>query len=889
MAGASAISAGLVRPGGAFADLVRLAAAQVEVALCEPIVWPSEHGLLARELVAANDFSRGPGGVAYEGGGHVCEGGGGFGGAVPGPTLRLYPGDRLKLKLINRLSGTLINDSTNIHVHGLHVSPRGSGDNVFITVEPDGEFQYEFQIPDKHPTGLFWYHPHFHGQARDQVNAGLAGAIIITERPGESPNARAALVATGARYPGPEARERLLVLQRLNPPPPTAPTGLLVNGQNIPTITIRRGEEQRWQILNASADNFFNIRVVDHELRRIAVDGNWIPNYGALPPLKVLPLGPAERAEVLITGLTEGERPFYEVRTLKKKINGQVQPPQTPVFDQDLEGIADDDMVIVADYDLLAKVVIEEGAAGTPTVPPQTASPLRRAPRKETPDREITFSPDPIFSIDNQYFSHGRVDQTVVLGATEMWRIFNEHEAFAGWHPFHLHVNDFDVLHTSVSPGELQPAFYQDTVPLPPLNDEGPGRVDISSTFADFTGRFVYHCHFLFHEDHGMMAVVEVVQPVEITGFAFAPQTVTIHAGPTVCGEVNSGTTVVWTNLDEDVHTVTADEVDGLTGRPLFDSGDLATCRSFAHTFDAPGMVTYHCAKHPDEKGEIVVTAEQTIEIIDSAFAPDSVEVARGTTVTWTNRDAASHAVTADDVNSSTGEPVFGSAPLDREKSFRHTFDTFGLFAYRCALHPEMTGALRVTEVTRRSVSIGISDEGLDQTEITMPPRSTVTWANRSSHPYSIQPTALFESGTLEPERVFEPGKPINPGMRFSHLFAGSDMTQTTVEYTVQPAGPEGTARTGKIHVVGSVTIVGSGFVPETVTIPAGAAVTWTNQDVAEHTATATNVDPATGEPFFDTGPLGQGECRSHTFETAGTFVYHCTAHPETEGTVVVT
>jgi plastocyanin len=164
-----------------------------------------------------------------------------------------------------------------------------------------------------------------------------------------------------------------------------------------------------------------------------------------------------------------------------------------------------------------------------------------------------------------------------------------------------------------------------------------------------------------------------------------------------------------------------------------------------------------------------------------------------------------------------------------------------------------------------------------------------VTWANRSSHPYSIQPTALFESGTLEPERVFEPGKPINPGMRFSHLFAGSDMTQTTVEYTVQPAGPEGTARTGKIHVVGSVTIVGSGFVPETVTIPAGAAVTWTNQDVAEHTATATNVDPATGEPFFDTGPLGQGECRSHTFETAGTFVYHCTAHPETEGTVVVT
>ena len=50
------------------------------------------------------------------------------------------------------------------------------------------------------------------------------------------------------------------------------------------------------------------------------------------------------------------------------------------------------------------------------------------------------------------------------------------------------------------------PSGRQDTIPLPPG-----GEVVIRIAFHDFTGKFVYHCHILNHEDNGMMAIVEVV------------------------------------------------------------------------------------------------------------------------------------------------------------------------------------------------------------------------------------------------------------------------------------------------------------------------------------------------------------------------------------------
>jgi suppressor of ftsI len=54
-----------------------------------------------------------------------------YNGSLPGPTLHVYPGDRVELDLINNL-----NETTNLHFHGLHVSPANNSDNIFLEVAP---------------------------------------------------------------------------------------------------------------------------------------------------------------------------------------------------------------------------------------------------------------------------------------------------------------------------------------------------------------------------------------------------------------------------------------------------------------------------------------------------------------------------------------------------------------------------------------------------------------------------------------------------------------------------------------------------------------------------------------------------------------------------------
>ena len=97
-----------------------------------------------------------------------------FNGSFVGPTLRVRPGERIELELVNRLT-----KPTNLHFHGLHVSPEGESDNIFRMVNPGESAQYVLEIPADHPTGTFWYHPHQHHLALEQVFGGMSGVIVI--------------------------------------------------------------------------------------------------------------------------------------------------------------------------------------------------------------------------------------------------------------------------------------------------------------------------------------------------------------------------------------------------------------------------------------------------------------------------------------------------------------------------------------------------------------------------------------------------------------------------------------------------------------------------------------------------------------------------------------
>ncbi|MEB3338587.1 MAG: multicopper oxidase domain-containing protein, partial [Leptolyngbyaceae bacterium] len=103
-----------------------------------------------------------------------------YNGTIPGPLFITEPGDTLNLILINDLGDPA--DISNIHFHGLHVTPMGKGDNVLTSLSPGESVNVSVKIPDNHATGLDWYHPHLHGLTNEQVSSGLAGQLIVNPR-----------------------------------------------------------------------------------------------------------------------------------------------------------------------------------------------------------------------------------------------------------------------------------------------------------------------------------------------------------------------------------------------------------------------------------------------------------------------------------------------------------------------------------------------------------------------------------------------------------------------------------------------------------------------------------------------------------------------------------
>jgi len=83
--------------------------------------------------------------------------------------------------------------------------------------------------------------------------------------------------------------------------------------------------------------------------------------------------------------------------------------------------------------------------------------------------------------------------------------------------------------------------------------------------------------------------------------------------------------------------------------------------------------------------------APMEVKIDNFSFAPATLTLAAGTTVTWTNRDDIPHTVV------STDDPkTFKSKVLDTDEKFSFTFSKPGTFAYFCSIHPKMTGKVIV-------------------------------------------------------------------------------------------------------------------------------------------------------------------------------------------------
>jgi len=121
-----------------------------------------------------------------------------YSGCLTSPLIDARPGDTLHVALRNELDpkdptcgatpapylllpdGVGCFNTTNLHTHGLHVSPSGISDNVLRAMPPSGSpYSVVIQLPKDHPAGTFWYHAHMHGSTAVGVSSGDAGVLIV--------------------------------------------------------------------------------------------------------------------------------------------------------------------------------------------------------------------------------------------------------------------------------------------------------------------------------------------------------------------------------------------------------------------------------------------------------------------------------------------------------------------------------------------------------------------------------------------------------------------------------------------------------------------------------------------------------------------------------------
>ena len=398
-----------------------------------------------------------------------------YNGTVPGPTFEFREGDRVVVHFTNKLSVP-----TTVHWHGLHI-PSDMDGSPFHPVAPGETHDYIFTLKPG-SAGTYWYHPHPHHSTGDQVARGLYGAIIV--RAADDP-----LPAS--------LEERLLVLSdnRFAPDGSIAISDrnsaqgrvdfengregdvIFVNGRIQPTLNVRSGAVQRWRIVNASAARIYRLAIPGHQLLHVGTDGGLFEH-----PVEVseLLLSVGERAEVLVraTG-APGTRATLQALPYDRYV------PQTKPDD----------------WNRTRELLTLQYTNQPPVAPIALPARLRVVPPLDTTAvtarRILTLSQG---MINGRLMDPDRIDVESLLGKTEIWEIEN----IVGMdHPFHLHGFQFQVLDRDGVPEPQRQ--WKDVVNVPKHQT-----ARFIVRFDDYPGKWMFHCHILDHEDHGMMGVLQV-------------------------------------------------------------------------------------------------------------------------------------------------------------------------------------------------------------------------------------------------------------------------------------------------------------------------------------------------------------------------------------------
>jgi spore coat protein A, manganese oxidase len=437
-----------------------------------------------------------------------------FGSSTPGPTFETRSGEPLLVEWVNALPGEhfLPMDRTIhgaeadkpavrtvVHMHGAKTRPESDGYPEDWIVPGKSSLYY---YPNQQDAAMLWYHDHALGINRLNVYAGLLGAFFIRDSVEDTRN------LPQGKYELPLILyDRLLTryAQLLYPvsPDPESPwvpeifgNAILVNGKLFPYLEVE-ARKYRFRILNASNARSYNLSFInDAPFHQIGTDQGLL---AAPVPLTNLEIAPGERADLVVD--------FSEHRGAQLLLRN--------------------DAVVVMQFRVSAKKVIDTSSLpstlrAVPKIPESQAVQTRLL----TLDEYVNKAGNPVMLLLNASHWKMPVTEKPVLGSTEIWTLINPTN---DTHPIHLHLVRFQILDRQT----YVPWLYQTKRELhfigprqPPDPNEAGWKDTVQAhakmvtriivPFEGFTGRYVWHCHILEHEDNEMMRPYEVIAATRV-------------------------------------------------------------------------------------------------------------------------------------------------------------------------------------------------------------------------------------------------------------------------------------------------------------------------------------------------------------------------------------
>jgi len=562
------------------------------------------------------------------------------------PTVEASPGDTVRIELDNQLPADpsctsthmAMNiphcfNGTNLHAHGLWVSPTGNSDNVLLSIDPGAQFGYEYNIPRDHPAGTFWYHTHRHGSTALQVSSGMAGALIIRgdRMPSASVNGDLETLLYQGGKPIPE---QILLFQQIQyacldkdghikvttqkdakgndvvvawvcdpsdvggietyddgsefssgfGPGSWTASGRYtsINGQVLATLNATAGQLSRWRLIHAGVRDTIALqfqRMTPQGAKALnglaAKDsaafkaaycvGDPMPFYvvandgltAASAVLKTqVTIQPAYRSDLLIVFPTAGDYCMINLAvTASGSVSGAVK--ETSVLGKvsvakgqdvpDIPAFVTTQLVATAKAQMppaVRQAVVDDLQAGLKLTRFTAHATVTDDEVAHEPVQKVLFNIDvtaqPLkFEVGSQDYAPrpyqaDRIDRTLTLGHAQEWRLQSQFVS----HPFHIHVNPFQIVAILDPNGkDVSAADAVDDYGggAPDLNYPGlkgtwkdtiwvksaklPGKpvgiytIIVRTRYQRYIGEYVLHCHILDHEDQGMMQNVQIVLP----------------------------------------------------------------------------------------------------------------------------------------------------------------------------------------------------------------------------------------------------------------------------------------------------------------------------------------------------------------------------------------